>query len=87
MALPMPDRPADLYRDRAVYHSSLTSISRDYLQYCAFFVLCPALIMLAVGSRNDFNETDLPFCDTGPGSAARVSSTGKLDPQQKNPHH
>jgi PAS domain S-box-containing protein len=24
----------------------------------AFFVLCPALIMLAVGSRTDFNETD-----------------------------
>ncbi len=40
--------------------SNRTKISFRELIYnlMAFFVLCPALIMLAVGSRSDFEETD-----------------------------
>ena len=38
--------------------SSLTSYREIVYNLLAFFVLCPALIMLAVGSRTDFAETD-----------------------------
>lgn len=38
--------------------SFLTSYNEVIYNLLAFFVLCPALIMLAVGSRTDFNETD-----------------------------
>ena len=39
--------------------SSLTSYSEIVYNLLAFFVLCSVLIMLAVESRTDFNETDL----------------------------
>jgi len=39
--------------------SSLTSYRDIIYNLLAFFVLCPALIMLAIGSRTDFAETDL----------------------------
>ncbi len=38
--------------------SSLTSYREIVFNLLAFFVLCPALIMLAVESRNDYNEND-----------------------------
>ncbi len=38
--------------------SSLTSYSEILYNLLTFFVLCPALIMLVVESRIDFNETD-----------------------------
>jgi len=38
--------------------SSLMSYSEIVYNLLAFFVLCPALIMLAVGSRKDFSEAD-----------------------------
>ncbi len=38
--------------------SSLTSYGETVYNLLAFFVLCPTLIMLAVGSRSDFNQTD-----------------------------
>ncbi len=38
--------------------SSLMSYREIVYNLLAFFVLCPALIMLAVESRTDFNETD-----------------------------
>jgi PAS domain S-box-containing protein len=38
--------------------SFLTSYREIIYNLLAFFVLCPALIMLAVGSRTDFDETD-----------------------------
>ena len=38
--------------------ASLTSFSELVCNLLALFVLCPALIMLAVGSRTDFAETD-----------------------------
>ena len=38
--------------------SSLTSYSDIAYNLMAFFVLCPALIMLATSSRTDFNEAD-----------------------------
>jgi PAS domain S-box-containing protein len=38
--------------------SSLISYREIVYNLLAFFVLCPALIMLAVESRTDFNETD-----------------------------
>lgn len=38
--------------------SALTSYHEIVYNLLAFFVLCPALIMLAVGSRRDFKETD-----------------------------
>jgi len=39
--------------------SYLISFSEIVYNLLAFFVLCPTLIMLAVGSRTDFNQTDL----------------------------
>jgi PAS domain-containing protein len=39
--------------------SSLTSYREIIYNLLAFFILCPALIMLAIGGRSDFNETDL----------------------------
>ena len=38
--------------------ASLTSFSEIVYNLLAFFVLCPALIMLAVSSRSDFAKTD-----------------------------
>lgn len=38
--------------------SSMTSFSEIIYNLLALFVLFPALILLAVGSRSDFNETD-----------------------------
>ena len=38
--------------------SSLTSYSEIVYNLLAFFVLCPAMILLVVEGRNDFNETD-----------------------------
>ncbi|MCX5864819.1 MAG: ATP-binding protein [Deltaproteobacteria bacterium] len=38
--------------------SSRTSYREIIYNLLAFFVLCPALILLAVGSRTDFSETD-----------------------------
>ena len=38
--------------------SSLMSYSEIIYNLLAFFVLCPALIMLTVGSRTDFDKTD-----------------------------
>lgn len=39
--------------------TSLTSYREIIYNLLTFFVLCPALIMLAVSSRTDFNETDI----------------------------
>jgi len=39
-------------------HSRLTSYKDIAYNMLAFFVLCPTLILLAVGSRSDFVETD-----------------------------
>jgi PAS domain S-box-containing protein len=39
-------------------HSSLTSYREIVYNLLAFFVLCPALVILAVGGRSDFTETD-----------------------------
>jgi C4-dicarboxylate-specific signal transduction histidine kinase len=39
-------------------HSLRVSFSEIIYNMLAFFVLCPSLIMLAVGSRTDFAETD-----------------------------
>ena len=39
--------------------SSLTSYREIIYNLLTFFILCPALIMLAISGRNDFNETDL----------------------------
>jgi signal transduction histidine kinase len=39
--------------------TSLTSYREIIYNLLAFFVLCPALIILAIGSRTDFAETDL----------------------------
>jgi PAS domain S-box-containing protein len=41
------------------FRSSLISYSEIVYNLLAFFVLCPALIMLAIDSRNDFTATDL----------------------------
>jgi len=40
-------------------HTSLISYREIVYNLLAFFVLCPALIVLALESRTDFNETDL----------------------------
>lgn len=53
--------------------SSLTSFRETIYNLFAFFVLCPALIMLAVSSRNDFNETDLHIRATLAQDQQRVS--------------
>ena len=48
-----------IYSGIALYtRSSLTSFREIIYNLLAFFVLCPALIMLAVGSRTDFHEID-----------------------------
>jgi diguanylate cyclase (GGDEF)-like protein len=39
-------------------HTSMTSYRELVYNLLAFFVLCPTLIMMALGSRTDFNETD-----------------------------
>ncbi|HEY5513731.1 MAG TPA: hypothetical protein VIK40_08820, partial [Geomonas sp.] len=39
--------------------SSLTSYREIVYNLLAFFVLCPTLILLAIGSRTDFADTDL----------------------------
>ena len=39
-------------------YKSLTPYSEIVYNLLAFFVMCPVLILLAVGSRNDFVETD-----------------------------
>lgn len=39
-------------------HAQLLSFREIISNMLAFFVLCPALIMLAIGSRTDFAETD-----------------------------
>lgn len=44
--------------------SSLTSYSEIIYNLLTFFVLCPALIMLVVESRTDFNETDRHIRDS-----------------------
>jgi diguanylate cyclase (GGDEF)-like protein len=38
--------------------TSITSYREIVYNLLAFFVLCPTLIMMAIGSRTDFNETD-----------------------------
>ena len=48
-----------IYTGIALYtRSSLTSFREIIYNLLAFFVLCPALIMLAVSSRADFNEIE-----------------------------
>ena len=44
--------------------SSLIPFREIVCNLLAFFVLCPALIMLAIGSRSDFNEAELHIRNT-----------------------
>ena len=58
-------------------HSRSTLMSYKEIVYnlLAFFVLCPALIMLAVGSRTDFAETDRHIRSTLIQDSLRASSS------------
>ncbi|MFA6499317.1 MAG: ATP-binding protein [Desulfurivibrionaceae bacterium] len=53
--------------------SSLTSYREIIYNLLAFFVLCPGLILLAVGSRTDFAETDRHIRTTLRQDSRRIS--------------